>query len=128
MKFHIRQQEKGNALIMVMIVVTVLAVMAGEFAYLMKVETKLARNASFEADYEWAGRSGIERAKWILGLSAMGRGAQLDSLGAKWAGGSGDTNGPFAEIDLKGFQLSEGVFIDLEIEDHDRRFNINVAD
>lgn len=123
-----QRQQSGIALIMVLIVVTVLTIMAGKFAYEMKVETKLARNASFEADYEWAGRSGIEFAKWVLGLSAMGPGAQKDSLGAKWAGGSGDTNGPLAEVNLKGIQLGENVTIDLEIEDHDRRFNINVAD
>ena len=121
-------QERGIALMMVLIVVTVLTILAGKFAYQMKVETQLARNASFEADYEWAGRSGIEKAKWMLALSAMGPGGQKDSLGAKWAGGSGDTNGPLADVQLKGCQLGNGVSFDLEIEDHDRKFNINIAD
>jgi type II secretory pathway component PulK len=129
MRIHIQQRsDRGIALMMVLIVVTVLTILAGKFAYNMKVETKLARNASFEADYEWAGRSGIERAKWILALSMMGRGGQMDSLGAKWAGGPGDTNGALADVQLKGFQLGDNVTIDLEIEDHDRKFNINVAD
>src|SRR5436190_10987615 len=91
------QSQQGIALVMVMIVLTVLAVMAGEFAYLMKVETKLARNSSFETDYEWAGRSGIERARWILAMSSIGPRGAVDSLGSKWAGGPGDTNGPLAD-------------------------------
>jgi type II secretory pathway component PulK len=129
MRIYIQpSRERGIALMMVLIVVTVLTILAGKFAYNMKVETKLARNASFEADYEWAGRSGIERAKWILALSATGPGGQVDSLGAKWAGGSGDTNGALADVQLKGFELGDNVTIDLEIEDHDRKFNINVAD
>ena len=128
MKIHFHQQQKGIALVMVMIVVTVLAVMAGEFAYLMKVETKLARNSSFEADYVWAGRSGIERARWILAMSSIGPRGAVDSLGSKWAGGPGDTNGPLADVDLKHFQLNDAVSFGLEIEDHDRKFNINIAD
>lgn len=128
MTIALYSREKGIALIMVMIVITALAIMAGGFAYTMKVETKLARNASFEADYEWAGRSGIERAKWVLAMSSTGRGGQVDSLGSKWAGGSGDTNGPLADVDLKHYQLNDSVSFALEIEDHDRRFNINIAD
>ena len=69
----------------------------------MKVETQLARNASFEADYEWAGRSGIERAKWILALSSTGG----ERRWIRWA-----PNGPvvreipmarLADVQLKGF-------------------------
>src|SRR5690349_9934851 len=128
MRIHLYSRPRGIALIMVMIVITALAIMAGGFAYTMKVETKLARNASFEADYEWAGRSGIERAKWVLAMSSTGRGGQVDSLGSKWAGGMGDTNGPLADVDLKHFQLNDSVSFALEIEDHDRKFNINIAD
>src|SRR5436190_3653233 len=108
------QSQQGIALIMVMIVVTVLAVMAGEFAYLMKVETKLARNASFEADYEWAGRSGIEMARWVLAMSSIGPRGGIDSLASKWAGGPGDTNGPLAGVDLKHVRLNDAVSFSIE--------------
>ena len=42
---HAAHQD-GIALIIVMISITVLAILAGGFAYSMKVETKLARNAN----------------------------------------------------------------------------------
>jgi type II secretory pathway component PulK len=128
MIISLHHRQKGIALIMVMIVITALAIMAGGFAYTMKIETKLARNATFEADYEWAARSGLERAKWVLAMSSIGRGGQVDSLGSAWAGGVGDTNGPLADVDLKHFQLSDNVSFSIEIEDHDRKFNINIAD
>ena len=41
-----------------MISVMVLTILAAGFAYSMKVETKLARNANSEAELEWLGRSG----------------------------------------------------------------------
>ena len=49
-----------------MISITVLAMLAGGFAYSMKVETRLARNVNSEAQLEWLGRSGVEYCRWIL--------------------------------------------------------------
>ena len=43
--------------------------LAAGFAYSMKVETKLARNANSEAELEWLGRSGVEYARWVLANS-----------------------------------------------------------
>jgi general secretion pathway protein K len=54
-----------------MISVTVLTILAAGFAYSMKVETKLARNAYSEAELEWLGRSGVEYARWVLALSSQ---------------------------------------------------------
>ena len=56
-------QRSGSAespMIIVMIVTVVLGILAGGFAYSMKVETKLAQNSGFEGDLEWLGRSGVE--------------------------------------------------------------------
>ena len=41
--------ERGIALVIVLVSITVLAVLAGGFAYAMKVEAKLARNVNSEA-------------------------------------------------------------------------------
>src|SRR3954462_9470912 len=60
------QRKKGIALIMVLVVIAILAVLAGNFAASMKVETMLARNSSFDSQFEWAGSSGIECAKATL--------------------------------------------------------------
>src|SRR5690348_11814550 len=65
------RDESGIALIIVMISILVLALLAGRFAYSMKVETTLARNANSEMELEWLGRSGVEYARWILVQQAM---------------------------------------------------------
>ena len=107
-------------MIIVMLVVVVFMILAGGFAYSMKVETKLARNSNMDSDMEWLGRSGVEMAKWILSQPKMGCGA--DALNQKWAGGSGDTN--LADISLDNNQLGRGSF-SMKIVDLDRKFNIN---
>src|SRR5213594_3848895 len=87
------QSESGIALIIVLIVIVVLGILAGGFAYSMKVETKLARNASFDAELEWIGRSGVELAKYYLTLDSAGPCGQVDCLKQLWADGPGcDTN------------------------------------
>lgn len=127
MKFNLRAKNRGIALMMVLIVVMVFSAMAGLFAYSMKVETKLARNATFDADFEWAARSGVEVARWVLANDSAGPFGQIDSKLSKWAGGPGDTNGPLAELDLSNIELGNGK-LSIKIEDNDSKFNINVAD
>lgn len=120
------RKESGIALIMVLIMTVVLAILAGGFAYSMKVETTLARRASFSSELDWMGRSGIEVAKWILIQSSTGPNAQVDSLKQKWAGGPGETNDILAGIDLKNYPIGNG-YVSIDIKDMDRKFNINVA-
>ena len=62
----------GIALIIVMIIVVVFAILAGGLSYSMKVETKLARNSSWDTELEWIGRSGIELAKYVLAQPGQG--------------------------------------------------------
>jgi len=125
-----RKANSGIALIIVMIVIVVLGILAGGFAYTMKVETTLARHASFSSDLDWSGRAGVEVAKWILATSTTGPNSQFDSLKQKWAGGPGETNDALAEIDLKNYPLlapdnSIMGTMSIEIKDMDRKFNIN---
>src|SRR5688500_12653437 len=93
----------------------------------MKVETKLARNASFDVEMEWLARSGIELAKYVLGQGSLGPMGQVDSLNQKWAGGPGSTNDPLGALPLENYQLGNAT-ISVKIEDNDRKFNINMAD
>ena len=124
MTIHCHKRERGIALIIVLIVIAILAVLAGNFAASMKVETMLARNASFDSEFEWLGRSGIEVARAVLGEIKE----PYIALNQKWAGGN-DTNGAFADFDLHHFPIGEsGRFVDIEIEDQERYFNINMAD
>jgi general secretion pathway protein K len=113
------------ALIIVMIVVVVFAILAGGLAYSMKVETKLARNSSWDTELEWLGRSGIELAKYVLSQSGKG-GQQYDALNQIWAGGTGETNDALDGISLTDNHLGHGTF-SVKIVDADRKFNINLA-
>lgn len=126
MRIHLRSPERGIALIIVLIVVVVLGIMAGGFAYSMKVETTLARNASHDAELEWMGRSGVELARYVLSQNS-GPSSQFDALNQKWAGGPGETNDPLSDIPLTDYKLGNGT-LSIKIEDLDRKFNINVAD
>lgn len=117
------QAPRGIALIIVMIAIVSLGILAGGFAYSMKVETTLARNANRDADLEWLGRSGIELAKYVLSQPAQG-GMQVDALNQKWAGGTGETNSMAADIPLDNYEIGPGV-ISVKIKDLDRKFNIN---
>ena len=76
MKIVLQRRTNGIAIIIVMISIFALAVLAGAFAYSMKVETKLAGNSINETQLQWAGRSGIDYARWVLSLelSAPGTG------------------------------------------------------
>jgi general secretion pathway protein K len=95
----------------------------------MKVETKLARNASFEPDLDWLGRSGVELAKWVISSETGGPFGQVDSLKKYWAGGPGETNDYVTTVPLKNHRVGEtGGFVDVSIVDLDRKININTAD
>jgi general secretion pathway protein K len=122
------RRESGIALIVVMLVVIVLAGLAGAFAYTMKVEMRLARHSNNSAEMEWLGRSGMELARYVLMMQARIPGANgYEALNQKWAGGRGVTNDLLAGINLEEVRLGGGVF-SVTIKDLERKFNINSAD
>ena len=119
--------DRGIALIVVMIAVFVLSALAGAFAYSMKVETKLALNSNNESDLEWVGRSGVEVARWVLSQEMK---CPYDSLNQIWAGGPGgtcDTNGPLQDLQLNEFHVGKG-YCKITITDLERKVNVNTAD
>jgi type II secretory pathway component PulK len=120
------RRDRGIALIIVMMVILVLSVLAGGFAYSMKVETKLARNSSWESDMEWLGRSGVELGKYALAmqLAAPAPDSMYSGLNQVWAGGPPNpTNEVLAAIQLKDHQLGPGKFT-VTIQDNERKFNL----
>ena len=117
----------GIALIIVMLVILVLAMLAGGFAYSVKVETTLARNASLDYDFEWLGRSGVELARYVVAEQAKIPNEPYDALNQKWAGGPMGTNEALAAVSLTGVQLGPGKF-SVKLTDCERKFNINSAD
>jgi general secretion pathway protein K len=129
MKVTARQTAAGIALAVVMIAIFVLTMLAAGFAYLMKVETKLAQNADSETELLWLGRSGVEYCRWILAQSENCPGSQpYDSLDQVWAGGGGgpcSSNSPLMDVQ-KTVTLGRGTFT-WQMEDLERKFNINTA-
>ena len=120
--------RNGVALVIVMISIFVLAVLAGGFAYSMKIETKLAQHADSDTELKWIGRSGVEYARWILAMQASCPIEPYDALSQVWAGGSGSpctTNGPLMEV-LQEVHLGHGWFR-WKIVDNERKMNINAA-
>lgn len=114
-------------MIIVMVVIIVLGVLAGGFAYSMKVEMTLARNANRKPDLKWIARSGVEFARYVLAQQAAITEEPYDSLNQIWAGGPGVVTNEFlANISLKNNQLGPGQF-SVEITDMERKFNINLA-
>ncbi|MCU0770608.1 MAG: general secretion pathway protein GspK [Verrucomicrobia bacterium] len=130
MTFPRIHRENGIALIIVMISVLILTILAGGFAYAMKVEMKLAMNSRNFSELEWLGRSGMEYAKWILAedMKLDPRDATFDI----WAGGSGGlnvSNSVLAEIHLPlTVHLGRGEFTLHPMLDTERKININRAD
>ena len=90
---HCRRQERGFAVIIALVAVTVLTLMAGAFAYSMKIETKLAANTNDDEQFYWVGRGGVDRACWWLALEGN---QPFSSKQQYWAGGPGDGPKPTA--------------------------------
>ncbi len=120
--------RRGIAMIIVMISIAVLTVLAAGFAYSMRVETKLARNANNESELEWLGRSGVEYARWILAEQLKIGAEPYDGLNQVWAGGEGGigtTNSPLVDVQRE-VKLGRGSFT-WKITDLERKVNINTA-
>lgn len=128
MKISLGTSKRGIALMVVLIAVFVLSMLAGAFAYSMKVESKLAVNSNHQADLEWLGRSGVEYARWLLAQENC----PYHSLNQLWAGGPGaaceTNNHAFDDFSgLKNIAVGDG-FVSLTIIDLERKVNINQAD
>lgn len=111
-----------------MISIFVLSMLAAGFAYSMKVETKLARNANNESELEWLGRSGVEYARWVL-ANSMNPMEPYESRDQPWATGSGwlgPTNAPIAEVQNP-LTLGDGT-VSWKITDLESKFNINAPE
>jgi type II secretory pathway component PulK len=121
------RHQSGIALIIVLLVITVLAILAGGFAYSMKVETQLARNASFDDDLFWVAWAGLEAAKYELAMDLQGPSGQADSRYEVWAGGPGSETNALPVFPDHRLEFEPGKYASWKIVDNDKKFNINVA-
>ncbi len=125
MRIALQNRPRGIALIIVMVVIIVLAVLAGGFAYSMKVETRLARNSSFDSDMENLGRSGVELARYVLAMQLrVPQQGAYTALNQKWANGPAGTNELLMGIELDHNQLGVGEF-SVRVVDMERKFNLS---
>ncbi len=127
MKIAIASNQRAFAVIIALVAVTMLTMLAGAFAYAMKIETRLAANTNDDEQFYWIGRGGVDRACWWLSLEAN---QPFSSLQQYWAGGPGEgpeTNGPLAGESLSGFVIGEGT-VSLKMTEQESKININSVD
>ncbi|HUB86763.1 MAG TPA: hypothetical protein VMB22_02650 [Verrucomicrobiae bacterium] len=121
--------RSGIALVVVMVAIFVLSFMAFVFCYSMKVETKLAVNGNADEQLLWLGRSGVEKARWILAQETGIAGQPYTALNQFWntgVPGPAETNSVLAGETLDNCKLGDGSF-SLKFIDLDRYANINTA-
>jgi type II secretory pathway component PulK len=124
----LKKARAGIALIIVMISIFVLTILAGGFAYSMKVETQLAMHANDETELHWIGRSGVEYCRWILSLQMACPNEPYDAENQIWAGGQGGpcaTNGLLQEVQQE-VKVGRGSFT-WKMRDAERKWNINTV-
>jgi general secretion pathway protein K len=127
MKIRLAQNNRAFAVIIALVAVTILTMMAGAFAYAMKVESRLAANTNNDEEFYWIGRGGVDRACWWLALEGN---QPFSSRQQYWNHGPGDgpeTNSPLANESLDNFQIGQGQ-VSLTLVELEGKININTAD
>ena len=126
MKISFSRKNRGFAVVTVLVAITVLALLAGAFAYSMKVEALLAANTNNDEALYWIGRGGVERACWWKALDGN---QPFSSTLQYWAGRSGDgpeTNSPLASESLANFPIGPGT-VSLAMTELESMINVNTA-
>jgi general secretion pathway protein K len=127
MKISLAKKNRAFAIIIALVAITVLSILAGAFAYSMKVETRLAANANNDEQLVWLGRAGVEMARYVVTLD---NNQPYDALNQIWAGGPGagsETNSALMGLSLQDYPVGDGK-ISIKIIDLERKVNINIAD
>jgi type II secretory pathway component PulK len=130
MKTTLRHNSGGMALILAMIAIFVFSALAAGFALSMKVEARLAQTADAEQRLLWAGRSGMEKARYDLARQLTVPSQPFDALYQRWAGGPGGpgvSNNVPDGMALDHYQIDEETWCKIDIIDLDRKININTA-
>jgi general secretion pathway protein K len=126
MNISLQKKNRGIAVIVALVAVTVLTILAGLFAYSMKVETRLAANSDNDEQLLWLGRAGVDLASYVI---SQENGLPYNSLNQIWAGGPGagsETNSAVMGLSLDNYPVGDG-FVSVKIIDLERKVNINSA-
>lgn len=128
----VSRKKSGFAVVIALVAVVVLTIMAGAFAYSMKVETRLAANTDKSEQLLWMGRGGMDLASYVLSFEVN---QPYNSLNQVWAGGPGsgpETNTPVMKLapgnipSLENYPIGGG-WVSVKIIDLDRKINVNTA-
>lgn len=119
-----RRAPRGFALILVMLVIIALTAIVAGFAISMKTEMTLARNADYDDELEWMGRSGIELARYEL-ANKCAEMRNIDALNQPWAGGHSPCSNDVDQVPMEG-DLGRGHFA-ISIKDMERKWDINLV-
>jgi type II secretory pathway component PulK len=117
--------RSGFALILVMITIIALTTLVASFAISMNTEVRLARNADYDQELEWLGRSGVELARFALANKCPEQ-RNIDALNQFWAGGTSPCSNDIPQISLKDVQLGHGK-LSVTITDMERKWDINLV-
>ena len=132
MKLTLARKNRGFAVVIALVAVVVLTIMAGAFAYSMKIETKLAATTDNGEQLIWIGRGGMDLACYVLSYEVN---QPYNSLNQIWAGGQGsgpETNTPLMNLtpdhdpNLSHYPVGDG-WVSIKITDLERKVNVNTA-
>lgn len=108
-----------------MITVIALTSLVASFAISMNTEMRLARNADYDQELEWMGRSGVELARFALANKCPEQ-KSIDALNQFWAGGTSPCSNSLPQISLKDVRLGSGK-LSVTIIDMERKWDINLV-
>jgi type II secretory pathway component PulK len=120
-----RKSRAGFALILVVLTIIALTALVASFSISMTTEVRLARNADYDLELEWMGRSGVELARYALGNKCPEQ-KSIDALNQFWAGGTSPCSNDVPQISLKDVPLGQGHF-SVTITDMERKWDINLV-
>src|SRR5580700_2499629 len=121
-----KSPRSGFALILVMITIIALTSLVASFAISMNTEMRLARNADYDQEMEWMGRSGVELARFALANKSPEQ-RNIDALNQYWAGGTSmGSNDISSIISLKSQPTGSGT-VSINIVDMERKWSINLV-
>jgi general secretion pathway protein K len=125
MRLHQKKSQAGFALILVMLTIISMTALVASLALSMNTEVRLARNADYDAELLWMGRSGIELAEFALANKCADQ-KGIDALNQFWAGGASPCSNDIPQISLKNVPLGHGQ-ISVTIMDMERKWDINLV-
>ena len=108
-----------------MICILTLTTIVWGFSVSMKTEITLARNADYDDEMIWMGRSGIELARFALANKCPDQ-RGIDALNQFWAGGTSPCSNDVPQISLQYVPLGRGT-ISVKIMDMERKWDINMV-